>query len=160
MNDLKLETFMRPEALSALQRQGLHKIAGAMNGVDELTIKEAARLIGEQAYRRRAEMKKIAAGLKDFAALTEKNAAGSPVLEAALQRAVLPALGGAAIGVVPKLMSNEPTSQSDLLTSGALGAVMGGLGGAGMAIHRGSMEHPEAASALGQAIQSLNRPRV
>lgn len=68
---LKIENFFSPRGLNAVKTQGLHKIAGAMVGVDEVTIKDAAQIIGTKAHLRRREFEKISDGLAALAAVTE-----------------------------------------------------------------------------------------
>lgn len=65
-----INNFISPRNLNVLQRAGLHKVAGAMLDVPELTIKEAVAMIGAKAHLRRRETQKIATGLEDLAALT------------------------------------------------------------------------------------------
>jgi hypothetical protein len=68
---LKIENFFSPRGLAAVRSQGLHKIAGAMVGVDEVTVKDAAQIIGTKAHLRRREFQKISAGIAALAAVTE-----------------------------------------------------------------------------------------
>ena len=65
-----INNFIAPRNLQVLQRTGLHKVAGALLDIPELTIKEAVALVGAKAHLRRREMQKIATGLEDLAALT------------------------------------------------------------------------------------------
>jgi hypothetical protein len=66
-----IENFFSARGLAAVKSQGLHKVAGAMVGVDEVTIKDAAQIIGTRAHLRRLEFAKIATGLTALAAVTE-----------------------------------------------------------------------------------------
>lgn len=68
--EFKMENFFSPAGLNALRTQGLHKIAGAMAGVPELTLKEASMILGTKARLRRQEFRKIAAGLVALSAVT------------------------------------------------------------------------------------------
>lgn len=68
---LKIENFFSPRGLNAVKTQGLHKIAGAMVGVDEVTVKDAAQIIGAKARLRRREFAKIAEGIAALATVTE-----------------------------------------------------------------------------------------
>ena len=68
---IKLENFVSPKTLVVLQTQGLHKVAGAMNRREEITLKDAAEIIGTKAYIRRREFQKIAEGIDALAAVTE-----------------------------------------------------------------------------------------
>lgn len=60
----KIENFVSPRAMETIQKAGLHKIAGVMAGVDEITVKTAAQIIGTKARLRRSEFKKIAEGIQ------------------------------------------------------------------------------------------------
>lgn len=60
----KIENFVSPRAMETIQKAGLHKIAGVMAGVDEITVKTAAQIIGTKAHLRRSEFKKIAEGIQ------------------------------------------------------------------------------------------------
>lgn len=66
-----IENFFSKRGLEAVKTQGLHKVAGAMIGVDEVTIKDAAQIIGTRARLRRSEFAKIADGIRALAAVTE-----------------------------------------------------------------------------------------
>lgn len=113
----------------AVAAAGLHKIAGVMNGVPEMDLKTAAQVIGMHAYLRRKEARSIADGIAAYAVLTNEKIAENPALQALLRRAVMPALGGAAIAAVPHFMSNDPNQGSALPAMG-IGALLGGAGGA------------------------------
>ena len=66
----KIENFVSPRAMATIQQAGLHKIAGAMAGVDESTVKTAAQIIGTKARLRRSEFKKIAEGIQALDTVT------------------------------------------------------------------------------------------
>ena len=149
--DFKVENFIPARHLEVLRSSGLHKVAGAMANVDELTVKEAVGIIGAKAFLRRKESQKIAEGLQALADLTGEKIA-NPLLSEALQRAMPMALGGAAIATVPKLLSNEPVDAKDLLSSGALGALMGGVGSAGMSLNRAGRLAPGANQEMANAL--------
>lgn len=134
--EFKVASFVPEKNLDTLRRTGLHKIAGAMMGIDELTIKEAVGIIGARAYQRRAEMKKIAAGLVALAEVTGEKTAANPMWEALLHRGLMPAVAGGAIATLPSLMSSQPTDTQDLLTNFGMGAALGGVGGMANALHQ------------------------
>lgn len=139
-----------------LRCANLHKIAGAMIGVDEVTLKEAATVIGARAYLRRRETQKIAAAIDALANLDGIKTAASPGGEVAraLLRAGLPAAaGGAGIAMLPQVLSREPTDTSHLITSGLLGGGLGLLGGAGGAGLRAVGANPESAASVAQAVR-------
>lgn len=66
----KIENFVSPRAIQTIQRAGLHKVAGVMAGVEEITIKTAAQIIGTKARLRRSEFQKIAEGIQAFETVT------------------------------------------------------------------------------------------
>jgi hypothetical protein len=122
-----------PEHLrDTLKRVGLHKVAGAMLNVDEVTIKEAVAVIGAKAFMRRREMQKIADGINALAALSGEKTAG-PGLPwgTMLSKSVAPALLGGAAATLPEMiMSQQPTNPDEMMKRFALGAALGGFGGA------------------------------
>jgi hypothetical protein len=133
-----------------LAREGLHKVAGAMYGVPELNVKEAARLIGAKAFLRRKEARVIANGIAAFAAVTNEKVAENPALMALLRKSVMPAALGAGIGGVTHMMNDDPNKGSPLMSMGA-GALMGGVGGGLNSLNaatRGTQLAPELANAI------------
>lgn len=150
---MNLEDFIPTATRETLANHGLHKVAGAMYGVDELSIKEAARLIGAKAFLRRKEARIIATGIAALGAVTGEKVAENPALMALLRRSVMPAALGAGIGGVTHMMSDDPNKGSPLMAMGA-GALMGGVGGGLNTLNsatRGTALAPE----LANAIQSL-----
>lgn len=125
---MNLEDFVPAATREALANHGLHKVAGAMYGVDELSIKEAARLIGTRAYLRRKEARVIATGLAALGTVTNEKVAENPLLMALLRRSVMPAALGAGVAAVPHILSDDPNKGSPL-PSMAAGALLGGVGG-------------------------------
>lgn len=89
-----LDHLLSPEAISVIQTAGLHKIAGAMHGVDEMTMPIAAQLIGQRAYMRRKTARLVADGIISLAAATDKTAMTTEAV-AHLRRAVAPSTKGA-----------------------------------------------------------------
>lgn len=69
--DIKIENFIAPKNIETIKTAGMHKIVGAIEGGEEITIKRAAQLIGTKAYQRRREFQKISAGIAALAAVTE-----------------------------------------------------------------------------------------
>ena len=115
--DFDAEKLFPEHLRETLRRTGLHKIAGAMLNVDEVTIKEAVAVIGAKAFLRRRETQKIAAGIEALAALTGEKTAG-PGLPwgTMLSRSVAPALlGGAAATLPHMIMSPQPTDPDEMM---------------------------------------------
>lgn len=126
---MTLDDLVPPSVTRAVARVGLHKIAGAMNGVPEMNLKEAVAAIGTKAWLRRKEARSIAEGIAAYGALVGEKIAENPALSALLRRSVMPALGGAAIASVPHFLSDDPNKGSVLPALG-IGALLGGAGGA------------------------------
>lgn len=142
-----------------LRRVGLHKVAGAMLGIDEVTLKEAVAVIGAKAYLRRRETQKIAAGIDALEALTGSSgkvaATPSGEVTRALLRAGLPgAAAGAGIAILPKMLSRDPRDQSGYLAPALLGGGLGLLGGAAGAGLRATRANPDAAAGIAAAVHS------
>jgi len=129
---MTLDDLIPPNVTAAVRDLGLHKIAGAMLGVPELTIKEAVATVGAKAYLRRKEARSIVDGIVAFAALTNEKVADNAALMAMLRRAAMPALAGAGIAAIPQLMSNDPNQygHESLLPAMGMGALLGGGMGA------------------------------
>ena len=110
---------------------GLHKIAGAMAGIPELTIKEAVATIGAKAYIRRKQARAVADGAAALEILSNKTAAGNPALMALLKKSIMPAALGAGVATVPHLLSRDPNEQNmeAMLPSMGVGALLGGASG-------------------------------
>lgn len=66
----KIENFVSPRAMETIKKAGLHKVTGVMAGVDEITVKTAAQIIGTKARLRRSEFKKIAEGIQALDVVT------------------------------------------------------------------------------------------
>lgn len=150
--DFDAERLYPAHLRDTLKRVGLHKVAGAMWGVDEMTIKEAVAVIGAKAYLHRRGNQKIAAGIDALEALTGEKSANSPMAEltgALLHRGLPMAAGGAAISAIPKLISGEPFEASDLAVPAALGLV----GGVGNAAYKGLKRNPHLIDPLTQAVR-------
>lgn len=67
----KIENLVPAKTIDTVKRAGLHKVTGMMAGVDEITVKEAAQIIGTKARLQRRENAKIAAGIAALAEVTE-----------------------------------------------------------------------------------------
>ncbi len=159
--DLNAEKLFPAHLRETLRRVGLHKIAGAMLGIDEVTLKEAVAVIGAKAYLRRHETKKIAAGIDALDAIShtgEKRAlAPTADVVTSLLRAGLPAaVGGAGLAVLPKILSRDPRDNSGYLGPALLGGGLGLLGGAAGAGLRATRANPEAGAGIAQAIRSAS----
>jgi hypothetical protein len=148
-----IENFIPPANLEVLQREGLHKLAGALTGFDELTLKEAVAIVGGKALLRRRERHKIAQGLHDLALLTGEKHAGDPWHEL-LGRAAFPAAAGAGIALASRALSPMPMDQNDALMSGGTGALLGGVAGAGAGLAGALRRSPELAAQLARALRA------
>lgn len=149
---MTINDLIPASTVETIKRAGLHRALGVMHGVPELALKEAAQLIGAKAYMRRKEAAQITAGLAALAQVTEKTA--NPAVTALLSRALVPALGGAAIAAIPHYMSNDPMKGSPLVPM-ALGGLLGGLGGVGSAF--GKAVRGPLAEQVAHAVESLPR---
>lgn len=125
---MNLQDLVPPSTIETIAKHGLHKVAGAMHGVPEMTASLAVRTIGERTYLRRKEARTIADGIVALAGVTGEKIAENPAMMALLRKAVAPALMGAGIAAVPHLMSGDPNQPSPLPSMG-VGALLGGLGG-------------------------------
>lgn len=140
---MNLKDLVPTTTLDALNRFGLHKVAGVMNGVDDLNMGAAVSLIGARAYLRRKEAQAIVDGLVAYGEVTGEKVAENPLLAAMLRRAVVPAIAGAGIAALPSLMSNnphEPSAMPAMLAGGAIGGVGGSLSALGLAT-KGPLGH-------------------
>lgn len=97
--DLNVENLVSDRALQAIRRVGLHKVAGVMAGVDELTLKEAVNILGRKAYTRRKEAGQVAAGIAALAALRGEKLA----FQELLRRSIAPVVVGAGLATVADL---------------------------------------------------------
>jgi len=153
---MDLQNFVRPETLSTLKRVGLSKFAGAMLGVDELTIKEAAREIGRRAFMSRVEAKKIASGIDALAELQGVPKTAAPSLLATLAARSIPhAIGGAAIAAAPELTADGPVNTDKLIERALMGGGLGLVGGMGANLYRGEQANPSAARGLGETVENM-----
>lgn len=147
---MNLEDLVPAATRETLANHGLHKVAGAMYGVDELNVKEAARLIGAKAFLRRKEARVIATGIAALGTVTGEKVAENPALMALLRKSLMPAALGAGIGGITHAMNDDPGKGSPLMAMGA-GALMGGVGGGLNSLNaatRGTALAPELASAI------------
>ena len=128
---LTINDLIPAATINTVAAVGLHKIAGAMMGVDELTIKEAVTALGTKAYIRRKQASAIAEGAAALLTLSGTKVAGNEALLELLKRSVMPAVGGAAISTVPHLLSRDPNEQTleAMLPSMGVGGLLGGMGG-------------------------------
>jgi hypothetical protein len=133
---MTLDDLIPPHVTAAVRDLGLHKIAGAMHGVPELTVKEAVTSIGVKAFMRRKEARAIADGIAAYAVVTNEKIAENPAMMALLQKSLMPALAGAGIAAVPHLISRDPQEHElgSMLPSMGIGALLGGAGGAASAL--------------------------
>ena len=151
---MNLENLIPQSTVDTIARVGLHKVAGAMYGVDEMTLKVAAQLIGMKAYARRKEAHVIANGLGSLAAIQGEKVAENPALMALLRRSIAPAAMGAGIAAVPHLMSNDP-NQGSMLPSMGVGALLGGLGGGMSALNAAAPNGSQLNQGLASSLRSL-----
>jgi hypothetical protein len=143
--DLDVEKLISPNLVDAVRRAGLHKIAGAMAGVDEITIKEAVKILGGKAYIRRKQAGLIATGLAAFASLRGEKIANFQEL---LTRSFRPALAGAAIATVPDLLQDGPVNVDKALQHALVGGALGGVGGMARNVQLAARNDPAAWSRL------------
>src|SRR3990172_11255721 len=108
---MTLDDLIPPYVIAAVRDLGLHKVAGAMLGVPELTLNDAVTSLGTRAYLRRKEARSIVDGIVAYGTLTNEKLAENPALMALLRRAAMPALAGAGIAAVPQLISNQDPMQ-------------------------------------------------
>lgn len=152
--DFHVEQIVSPVALRAIREAGLHKVAAAMLGVDEINMKVAVAALGAKAYIRRKEAANIEDGLKALAAARgEKTANWTPLLA----RMVIPALGGAGVAALPVITRPGPINHDELMRNAVMGAIGGGaLGGIG-ALGQAGVDNPAAMHSL---MQTVGAPRV
>lgn len=133
---MTLDDLIPPHVTAAVRAHGLHKVAGAMHDIPELSLKEAAAIIGAKAYLRRKEARAIADGIAAYATVTGEKIAENPAMMALLQKSLMPALAGAGIAAVPHLISRDPQEHElgSMLPSMGIGALLGGAGGAASAL--------------------------
>lgn len=152
---LDIMRFVSARSVNALRQVGLHKVAGAMLGIDELNIKEAAREIGRRAYTRRAEAKKIASGIEALAELHGEKTSG--VLGELLKRQAMPAMIGAGAAALPDLMAPGPVDQDQMMQHMLLGGGLGALGGAAHLHGKTMAANPHIADQMQTAISRMPR---
>lgn len=129
---MTLDDLIPPHVIAVVAEQGLHKVAGVMLGLPELTIKEAVGVLGAKAYVRRKQARAFADGIVAYAVVTGEKIAENPAMMALLQKSLMPALAGAGIAAVPHLISRDPQEHGlgAMLPSMGIGALLGGAGGA------------------------------
>ena len=147
---MDITRFIPARNLDVLRRAGLHKVAGAMCGVEEMTLKEAVAIGAAQMFVKNAEYRVIREGLESLAALRgEKTAEGPMDLIGPL---LLRALPGAAIGGLGAYAASPNDPDAELRNIG-MGAGIGGIAGLLRGLHLGAVRDPPSAAALGQAIR-------
>ena len=153
MADVNLDNLVPHRAIAAIRSSGLHKVAGAMAGLDEIDIKIAAGLIGARAYMRRKQAALIAEGIGALALIRgEKLAAGE--WSELMRRSFLPAVAGAGIATVPDLLQDGPLNTDRALEHAIIGGGLGLAGGMGHGIYSAGQNNPAAWDSL---IRSLPR---
>jgi hypothetical protein len=83
--------LLSPAAVGIIRAAGLHKVAGAMVGIDEMTMPHAVAIIGMRAYERRKTARLVADGIVSLAAATDKTAM-TPEAAAHLRRSIEPSI--------------------------------------------------------------------
>ena len=154
---MDIRNFISPQNLAVLQKAGMHKVAGALNGVEEMTIKEGIALIAAKFHIKRAEARDISAGLASLEALrTEKTAEmpWMPLLAKALPGAALGGLG--AYIASPDEDPNDPRSHDKMMRNVAYSALAGGGLGLLNTLRRIGKINPVAGQQIGAAIPYLN----
>lgn len=125
--DFKIENFISSRNLQLLSKTGLHKTAGAMVGVPELTIKQAVTILGMKLRQKRAEDALIHDGIQALGELRGEKVAAGLQLQRWLPHVSqgLPAalLGG---GIGYALAPDDPQAENKYLTRGALLGLLGG----------------------------------
>jgi len=148
-----MERLLPNDSVERIKQAGLHKIIGAMYGVDELNIKEAVELLGAMTYMHMEETKKTASAIRAFRALRGEKvadaAAALDALGAAGMRALPAGIGGA---LLLRAMNNNPETMD---RDTAIGGGAGLLGGAAAGLFRGMSRAPGAASEIAQQIRSM-----
>lgn len=139
--DFPVDKLVPQNLIDVVRRAGLHKVAGAMAGVDEITIKEAVRIIGEKAFIRRKQAGLIATGLAAFAELRGEKIANFNEL---LSRSFRPALAGAGLAMIPDLMQEGPINADKALQHALVGGALGGMGGAARNVQLAAKNNPAA----------------
>lgn len=149
---MELKDLIPASTIEAIATHGLHKVAGAMHGVEELRMGDALRTLGAKAYTRRKEARLITNGIVAYAGLTGEKIAENPAMMELLKRTLAPAALGAGIAAVPSLMSNDP-HRGSMLPSMGVGALLGGVGG-GIHALNAATKGPVGAQ-LGSALHAL-----
>jgi hypothetical protein len=126
----KLDNLIPAATTQAVASAGLHKIAGAMLGYDELTLKEAVFTLGAKAYMRRKEARAIVDGIASYGALVNEKVAENPAIMALLRRAAMPALAGAGVGALGGAVADDDDRLGGALKGALTGGALGGIGGA------------------------------
>lgn len=133
---MTLDDLVPRATTRAVAELGLHKVAGAMFGIPDMTLPAAVQVLGTHAYLRRKEARAIADGIAAFAVVTDEKIAASPVAWELLKRSLIPAAAGAGIATVPHLLSNDPMQPpSSPIPAMGIGALLGTIGSAAHDIH-------------------------
>ena len=90
---MTIDDLIPCHTVAVVAAAGLHKIAGAMHGIDEMTLPAAIGSIGARAYARRKEARAIVDGITSYAALTGEKTAEDTGLMEMLRRIVVPVRG-------------------------------------------------------------------
>lgn len=80
---IDLESILAP-TVRVIQSVGLHKVAGAMQGLEEVAMPQAVQIIGARAFVRRKTARLISEGLASLAAVEVQEV--SPETAATLRR--------------------------------------------------------------------------
>lgn len=128
-----------------LRTAGLHKMAGALEGVDELGLKEAVSILGRKAYLRRKEAAQVVAGIGALAELRNEKVADWGVL---LRRALMPALASAGLATLPDLMADGPLDTDKALQHALIGGALGGVGSGIHTLALSKQQNPTAWNSL------------
>jgi hypothetical protein len=144
-----MRNLMSPALIQAIESGQFSKVAAAMRGFNEFTLKEAAYLIGVQAYVKRAQAEHIIDGLQSMRELqsgSEVKLADNP-WGTLIRRSVAPAvLGGAAAYAVSP---DDPEIQKrNMMVGGAIGAG----GGLLHTLHKGIQANPQVAQQMFHAL--------
>lgn len=151
--DFNVENLISDRALQAIRDAGLHKVAGVLAGVDELTLKEAVNILGRKAYTRRKEAGQVAAGIAALAELRGEKLA----FQELLRRSIAPAVAGAGLAMIPDLMGDAPFNPNQALQHAAAGGLAGGIAGAANTMALGRRQNPQAWGDLMHSVSQVPR---
>ncbi len=146
---MDISRFIPARNLETLRRVGLHKIAGAMHGLNEMTLKEGVALSAARTFAMNAENRSVREGLTSLAALRGEKVAEEPWIPLAMR-----SLGPAALGGLAAYLGspNDPDAE---LRNTAAGVGLGGGLGLLNTLRRSFAANPGMANVLGETVTKL-----